>query len=555
LRFFSTAICALRLIENLIMKKNFAIYFPLILSVVLAIGLYFGYSIGSSSPETQGSVFINPVQRSGKLDNILMFIQRDYVDTVDSKVLENNAIKGMLEKLDPHSQFITQEEFDEMNDPLLGSFEGIGVSFRIEKDTIMVINPVKGGPSEKVGIMAGDRIVYIDDTLVAGVKIVNRDAMRMLKGKKGTKVWVKIYRRGIDGLTDFTITRDVIPTYSLDVAYMIDKQTGLIKLNKFSATTHQEFVEAANKLKEQGMEKLILDLRGNSGGYLKAATDIVDEFLAEGKLIVYTQGKNRPKSFSFATKKGVFEQEEVVVLIDEGSASASEIVAGAIQDNDRGSIIGRRSFGKGLVQEQMTMRDGSALRLTVARYYTPTGRSIQKPYDGDFEKYNHESMDRYMNGEMMNPDSIHLTDTVKFLTPNGKIVYGGGGIMPDVYVSLSSDSSLFYYNRLANSGLIFQYAFDYADLKRADLSKYRSVAEFDKKFMVTPKMMKELFDLASEKGVTGDNLSVTKSSEKIEILLKAYIARNIFDDEGFYPIYEKIDPILLRAISYLNENE
>lgn len=535
------------------MKKNFALYLPLLFSIVLAAGLFFGYRIASSNQNNERSVFYLPSQKGGKLDNILGFIENDYVDTVDNKVLENNAIKGMLEKLDPHSQYITAEEFNEMNDPLLGSFEGIGVSFRIEKDTITVINPVKGGPSEKVGIMPGDRIVFIDDTLVAGVKIVNRDAMRMLKGKKGTQVAVKVFRRGVDGLTDFTITRDVIPTYSLDVSYMLDEQTGYIRLNKFAATTHKEFMEAAEKLLDRGMKRLILDLRGNAGGYLKAATDIADEFLSEGKLIVYTQGKNRPKSFAFATKQGFFETEPLVILIDEGSASASEIVAGAVQDNDRGTTIGRRSFGKGLVQEQISMRDGSALRLTVARYYTPTGRSIQKPYDGDFEKYHHEPFDRFVNGEMSSADSIHLTDTVKYITPKGKIVYGGGGIMPDVFVPLTSDSSLFLFNRLANSGLIFQYAFDYADTHRKELNAYPSVDHFIRTFNVSESMLQDLLKRASDRGIKYEKAEWKGSREHVSILLKANIARNVFDEEGFYKVYQAIDEVLIEAISHIRD--
>ncbi|MDP3463429.1 MAG: S41 family peptidase [Bacteroidales bacterium] len=494
-----------------------------------------------------------PQSASGKLDNILMYIERDYVDTVDSRLLENHAIKSMLEDLDPHSQYITAEEFDEVNDPLLGSFEGIGISFRIEKDTITVISPVKGGPSEKVGIMAGDRIVMIDDSLVAGVSITNRDAMRKLKGKRGTRVAVDVYRRGVTGLTAFVITRDIIPTYSLDVAYMAGKITGYIRLNKFSATTHEEFVKAANKLKEEGMEKLILDLRGNAGGYLKAATDISDEFLGDGKLIVYTQGKNRPRSFAFASRKGLLEEEDVVVLIDEGSASASEIVAGALQDNDRGTIIGRRSFGKGLVQEQISIKDGSALRLTVARYYTPTGRSIQKPYDGDFKKYHHESIERYMNGETMSEDSVPVVDTLRYTTPGGKIVYGGGGIMPDVYVPLSPDSSLIYYNRMANMGMIFQFAFDYSDMQRQALNKYKSFEDFDLNFKVSSTMFQELVDYGKSKGVEPDKESLETSRFHISTLLKAYIARNVFDDAGFYPIYQQLDPMMEKALEVLKD--
>lgn len=528
--------------------KKFNIYLPLLFSLVMAAGLYLGYRIGHRASAGDPSSFIMPVHSGGKLDNILHYIEQDYVDTVNSSQLENNAIKGMLEKLDPHSQYITAEEFNEMNDPLLGSFEGIGVSFRIEKDTITVINPLKGGPSEKVGIMAGDRIVRIDDSLVAGVKVTNRDAMRKLKGKKGTTVAVKVHRRGVDGLLPFTITRDVIPTYSLDISYMVNSNTGYIKLNKFAATTHEEFLEAATKLKEEGMTRLILDLRGNTGGYLKAATELADEFLAQGKLIVYTQGNNRPKSYTFANREGLLENEELIVLIDEGSASASEIVAGAIQDNDRGTIVGRRSFGKGLVQEQLAMRDGSALRLTVARYYTPTGRSIQKPYDGDFEKYHHESWERYENGEMTNADSIPHTDTVKYITPKGKIVYGGGGITPDVFVPLESDSSLYFYNRLANSGLIFQYAFDYADLHRAELAKFKTVEAFSKGFAMTDTQFAELLRLAAGKGIERPQSISSESRRHIRTLFKAYVGRNILDDAGFYPIFQEIDPILLRAI-------
>ena len=530
--------------------KRFNIYLPLLFSSFLALGLYFGYRIGFRAATGDENTIFAPGQAGGKLDNIMQFIEQDYVDTVNSSQLENNAINGMLEKLDPHSQYITADEFHEMNDPLLGSFEGIGVSFRIEKDTITVINPVKGGPSEKVGIMAGDRIVIIDDSLVAGVKVTNRDAMRKLKGKKGTKVNVKVYRHGVEGLIPFAITRDVIPTYSLDVSYMIDKHTGYIRLNKFAATTYDEFVEAAEKLLDADMKTLILDLRGNTGGYLKAATEISDEFLSKGKLIVYTQGKNRPKSFSFANRDGLLEEVGLIVLIDEGSASASEIVAGAIQDNDRGTIIGRRSFGKGLVQEQMSMRDGSALRLTVARYYTPTGRSIQKPYDGDFEKYHHESYERYENGEMMSADSIHQTDTVKYLTPGGKIVYGGGGITPDVYVAIERDTSLYFFNRLTNSGLIFQYAFDYADTKRSELLKYNDVKAFQNSFTMTDAMLAELFRQAGEKGISKPAVVSPESRRHIKTLFKAYVARNILDDAGFYPVYQEIDPILLKAISH-----
>ncbi len=528
--------------------KRSTIYFPLALAVMLVIGMFVGKQLSKSQ---QNDDFSSKGRSSGKIDLIMHFIERDYVDTVNQNELEKNAINGMLEKLDPHSQYVSAEEFNEINDPLMGSFEGIGVSFRIEKDTITVISPVKGGPSEKLGIMAGDRIVYINDTLVAGIKVTNRDAMRKLKGPKGTKVMVRILRRGVKGLTDFTIIRDVIPTYSLDAAYMINDNIGYIRLNKFSATTHKEFVEAAKRLKKEGMQKMILDLRGNTGGYLKAATDIADEFLGEGKLIVYTKGNSRDKSFAFATSDGLFENEEVAVLIDEGSASASEIVAGALQDNDRATIVGRRSFGKGLVQEQIPMPDGSALRLTVSRYYTPTGRCIQKPYDGDFMKYHNEQLDRYTDGEMMNKDSIHFTDSLKFTTPGGRVVYGGGGIMPDEYVPMVVDSNLFFFNKLANSGLIFQFAFDFTDLHRPDFSIYATPKSFDAGFKMSNSIFNDFVAYADKKGIKAKNSDVEKSRESVCNLFKSYVARNLYDDEGFYPIYQKNDPVLLKAVEEL----
>ncbi len=534
--------------------KNFKIYLPLMLSLVLIAGIYLGSKLtfNESSPNTTFSL---SAHKGGKLDHVMRYIMRDYVDEVEGDQLENRAINAILEKLDPHSQYITAADFNEMNDPLLGSFEGIGVSFRIEKDTITVINPLRGGPSERVGIMAGDRIIFIEDTLVAGVEVTNRDAMRQLKGPKGTRVNVKILRRGVKNLIPFTITRDVIPTYSLDIAYMPDENIGYIRLNKFSATTYNEFLAAARKLKSQGMQKLILDLRGNAGGYLKAATDIADEFLMNGQLIVYTEGKNRPKQFAFATQKGLLETEEIVVLLDESSASASEIVAGALQDNDRGTIIGRRSFGKGLVQEQITMSDGSAIRLTVARYFTPTGRSIQKHYDGDFESYHHEPFDRYLNGEMMYEDSIPLADSLKFITPGGKVVYGGGGIMPDIYVPLLSDSSLIYFNKVANRGLLFQFAFDYADKNRPELNQYGNFETFTREFIVDNSLFNEMIDWVNDHGISTTPNEIADSKDHIITLFKAYVARNLYDDEGFYPIYHRIDPIFQKAIETLRQNK
>ncbi|MBN2174072.1 MAG: peptidase S41, partial [Bacteroidales bacterium] len=421
---------------------------------------------------------------------------------------------------------------------------------------IIVIQTIPGGPSEKVGLMPGDRIVMLDDSLVAGTGITNRLAMKKLKGKRGTKVKVGIFRRKLKGLIDFEITRDVIPTFSLDIAYMVTDSIGYIKLNQFTATTTDEFKEAVKKLQDQGMGKLILDLRDNTGGYLQSAIDISDEFLKKGEMIVYTEGKNQPKETFDATSKGSLEITELIILINEGTASASEIVAGAIQDNDRGVIIGRRSFGKGLVQRQLDFPDGSALRLTVARYYTPTGRCIQKPYDqkNGFEDYYSESYHRYLNGEMEDQDSIHFNDSLKYVTPGGKIVYGGGGIMPDVYMPLERDEQLKYYNTLLQNGLIFKFAFDYADRNRNRLQNdYPDFESFNKEFIITESLMKEFDEYTEQNGVKYDPKGFEYAKDKVDTLLKAYISRNLFDDAGFYPIFHQIDKPFLKAVELLSD--
>ncbi len=491
------------------------------------------------------------VEGGSKFDEVMWYVGNDYVDAPEEDKLQDDAIAAMMEKLDPHSAYISLKEFNEVNDPLLGSFDGIGVQFRLEKDTIAIVSVIKGGPSEKVGILAGDRIIYVDDTLVAGKKLTNEDVMRKLKGPKGTKVDVRVLRRDVVGLLDFTITRAAIPTYSVDIAYMLDDSIGYLKLSKFSATTVKEFKQGIGDLRSQGMEKLIFDLRGNTGGYLAAAVDIADEFLPKGSLIVYTEGRNRPRQYMKARRRGMLEDIPVVVLIDGESASASEIVAGALQDNDRGTIIGRRSFGKGLVQEQIMLSDNSAIRLTVARYYTPTGRCIQKPFDGDHEKYLLESFERYENGELFSEDSIHFADSLKFTTPKGKTVYGGGGIMPDIYVPLVDDSTEYYFNRIVNKGLLYQYAFDYTDKHRQQLQRYKTVEAFDKGFAVTDAMFDALVKQAGEKGIKGTEEQRQVARREADILLKAYIARDLFDDEGFYPIYAPMDEVLQRALQEL----
>ena len=521
---------------------------PIIYSAILVAGIFLGIYLAKSNGITAASQSNDDMSY---INDVFSLIDKEYVDTINIKDLQVKAVTHILESMDPHSEYIKPEVLEDVNDNLQGSFHGIGVSFRIEKDTIAIINTIKGGPSEKVGIMAGDRIVYVGDTLVAGTKVTNKDAMRLLKGPKKTKVDVKIKRRGVDELLDFTIVRDIIPTHSVDVAYMIDDEIGFVKMTKFSATTHKEFVEAIKKLKSEGMKKLILDLRDNTGGYLGESVGVVDELLEDNKLIVYTEGEHRERAYLFSRHRGLWEDKDVVVLINEGSASASEIVAGALQDNDRGTIIGRRSFGKGLVQEQFDLGENGALRLTVARYYTPTGRCIQKPFTGNKEEYLLEEYSRYTTGEMFNIDSIHFADSLKYITPEGRIVYGGGGIMPDIYVPLENDSSHYFFNKMANSGILFQYAFDYADAHRKKILSYGDVKNFDKKFVFTDAMFDELMRRAEEKKITGNKADKDKARELSEPLFKAYVARDVFGDEAFYVLYEPIDEILQEAISKL----
>jgi carboxyl-terminal processing protease len=520
------------------------------MAAVMAVGVMLGVYISKTNDIVTAS---KGGDNLSCINDIFSLINKEYVDTVDMKELQVKAVTHVLESMDPHSEYIKPEILDDVNDNLHGSFDGIGVSFRIEKDTITIINTIKGGPSEKVGILAGDRIVYVGDSLVAGVKVTNKDAMSLLKGPKRSKVDVKIKRRGVAELLDFTITRDVIPTYSVDVAYMIDENIGFIKLTKFSQTTHKEFVNAVKKLKSEGMTKLILDLRDNTGGYLGEAVGIVDELLADNKLIVYTEGEHRDRSYIFSRHRGLWENNDVAILINEGSASASEIVAGALQDNDRGTVIGRRSFGKGLVQEQFDLGENGAIRLTVARYYTPTGRCIQKPFEGSKEEYLLEEYSRYATGEMFSVDSIHFADSLKYVTAGGKIVYGGGGIMPDVYVPLENDSTHYFFNKMANNSILFQYAFDYSDMYRNEILKYGDVATFSKEFVLTDAMFDELMRRTEEKKIQGTEDEKAKARELSEPLFKAYVARNVFGDEAFYPLYEPLDEILQESIDVLED--
>jgi carboxyl-terminal processing protease len=459
----------------------------------------------------------------------------------------------MLQSLDPHSAYIPASDFESVNEPLEGNFDGIGVEFNIIKDTIRVINPIEGGPSEKIGIRAGDRLIKVEGKNVAGVKITNKEVFEKLRGKSGTVVAVTILRSGINKPLQFNITRDAIPLYSLDASYMVKPDIGYIKISKFSATTYQEYLKAFNALSKQGMKKLILDLRGNPGGYLNAAVDISDEFLANGLQIVYTQGKANPKKVYKATEHGSFENNPLVVLIDEGSASASEIVAGAVQDNDRGTIIGRRSFGKGLVQDQLQLPDGSAIRLTIARYYTPTGRCIQKPYSDDKDQYYSEEYDRYTNGELLNEDSIKLDKTKQYKTPEGKIVYGGGGVMPDVFVPIDTARANGFLNKIFYSGSINTFAFEYADKNRVKLKAYGSAKNYINQFEISPAILEEFYDYCTDKDLSLNLKMKAMTSEALKPYLKAFIGRDVFDKDAYYPILNQKDKCILKATEVLSK--
>lgn len=531
-------------------NRNFTIYLPIAFALVLVVGILTGYYL-MQSHFVQNYSLLKSAKGKNTIAELIRFIDLNYVDSVDTKKLNDEAITGMLLGLDPHSVYIPASEFAEANDPLMGNFEGIGVQFKIERDTVMVVNTIVGGPSEKVGLLAGDRIVKVEGRNIAGIKIDNEKVMKLLKGPKGTKVKVGIYRRGLNKPVDFTITRDVIPTWSIDISYAVNAETGYVKLSKFSATTGDELHKALLDLKEKGVRKLILDLRGNSGGYLQEAIAVADEFLPDNKLIVYTEGLHRPKQVARSTSEGVWDNFPVEVLIDEGSASASEIVAGAIQDNDRGTIIGRRSFGKGLVQEQISLSDGSALRLTVARYYTPTGRSIQKPYSKGAEDYYMEYYHRMQDGELDNADSVKQNDSLKYKTPGGKTVYGGGGIMPDIFIPVERNAALKFYNESVNKGILYQFAFDYTDQNRSKLKSFKDASQFDKAFTISAGLFNEYVEYAAKNGIKYSPAETAVSQKQISDLLKSYIARNLYDAEGFYPIFLRTDKAFMKAVEKL----
>lgn len=520
---------------------------PLIIAASIAVGILIGMYLPGRH---QGSPNTSIRSRNDKLSNIVNIIESSYVDSVNRSELEEIAIPAMLSKLDPHSSYIPARDLKRANEPLQGNFDGIGITFNLLTDTILVISTIPGGPSEKAGLIPGDKIIYVNDSLVAGRKITDEQAMGLLKGPRGTHVKLKILRKGTRELLPFDITRGKIPMYSVDVAYMVNSETGFIKINNFAVTTYGEFMKGLNELKEKGMKKLILDLRSNAGGVMDPAIRIANEFLKEGEVIVYTQGRAQPRDETIANGKGEFISGDLVILIDEMSASASEILAGAIQDNDRGTIIGRRSFGKGLVQEPVMFSDGSGMRLTVARYYTPTGRSIQNPYDDGTDKYYEDFRLRINRVETIEDDSLLLSKSPRFKTPGGRTVYGGGGIMPDEFIPFDTTGVSHYFLRV-RVALIYRFALKYTENNREILSKFTEPGEMEK-YLNSQALLDQFVKFAADNGIKNDPEGLKASGHIIHTQLKAYIARNIIDNPGFYSIWQDLDTTLKYAIDYLN---
>lgn len=497
-------------------------------------------------------------QEARKLQLALYAINNLYVDSTDEGKLVEDAIVGMLDKLDPHSHYMDPEETKAMTEPLQGNFDGIGIQFNVLTDTLYVIQVIPGGPSEKVGLMAGDRIIQVNDTLIAGVKMKTNDIMKRLRGPKGTEVRVKVLRNKDPELIEFKIIRGKIPVYSLDAAYMADKHTGYIKLNRFAASSADEFREALEKLKKEGMKNLILDLQGNGGGYLNIAIELADEFLSKDKLIVYTEGSKQSREEAKSTYRGGFEEGRLVVLVDESSASASEILSGAIQDWDRGVVIGRRTFGKGLVQKPIPLPDGSMIRLTVSRYYTPTGRCIQKPYqNGNLEDYQHDLIDRYNRGELMSADSIHFPDSMKYNTLETKrIVYGGGGIMPDIFIPVDTARYTDYHRNLVANGLVNRIAMNYLDRNRAEMNKnYPKFSQYKQNFDIPETLMQELLTMASEEKIEFDETQYNRSKPLIMLQIKALIARDLYDMAEYFQVINDDNPSYQQALEIINSRE
>jgi carboxyl-terminal processing protease len=492
-----------------------------------------------------------------KIGRTFGLIEAFYVDSADIDMLTEKAIIEILKNLDPHSTYISAKDVKEMNEPLNGNFEGIGVQFNLLRDSIIILEPVAGGPSEKVGIRAGDRILTINQEKVTGIKITTTGVRSRLMGPKGTKVNITIYRKGEQNPLDFTIIRDKIPIFSLDASYMLDKETGYIKLNKFAATTEKEFSDAVAGLKKSNMQNLVLDLRGNGGGYMLAATALADKFFSGQNLLVYLKGRKTPRQDYKSSGSGSLASSRVVVLTDEGSASASEILAGALQDWDRAVIIGRRTFGKGLVQNGFYLTDGSMIRLTIARYYTPTGRSIQSSYKDGYDKYMENFVKRYSDGELVSADSIHFPDSLKYKTlVNKRVVYGGGGIMPDVFLSVDTSYNTPYFNRLFAKNVLTTFTLEYSDKNRSVLnSQYKTFDEFKKNFQFSPDDIKSLISKGESEGVRYNEEQFNKSKDEILLVLKGQVAYNLWQISEYYQIVNQTDKVIDKALKVISDRK
>ena len=527
-------------------------FIPLIIAVSIIAGIMIGAYYTQSSPDGKSGV-INA--SSNKLNALLRIIDDQYVDTVNMADLIEEAMPQILGELDPHSSYIAAKDMEEMTADLRGSFSGIGIQFTIQQDTIHINNVIAGGPSEKVGLMAGDRIVEVDDSAFVGKIVTNNEAMKKLKGPKGSEVKLGIFRHGEKEILHFTIIRGDIPVKSVDAAYMLNEKFGYIKINKFGETTYPEMLISLAKLHQESCKGIVIDLRGNTGGYMGAAVQMVNEFLPKGQLIVYTEGRKAARENYFSNGTGSSQDIPVIVLVDEGSASASEIFAGAIQDNDRGTVIGRRSFGKGLVQQPIEFSDGSSIRLTIARYHTPSGRCIQKPYNkGKDENYEMDILTRYEHGEFFSQDSIKQDESHIYHTSLGRPVYGGGGIMPDIFVPQDTTGVTSYFSMAVNRGLILQFAFQYTDQNRQALQKYDS-SESLLKYLKKQNILEKFANFAESKGLKRRNILMYKSQKLFERNLYGNIIYNMLDMEDYLKYLNQLDPTVLKAMEVLENEE
>lgn len=535
--------------------QKYALPVLVILSVFL-FGWIFGHQYGRQLTNGQINMLVGS-QMHDKLGRVVSYIEKEYIDSLSADSIAELAIPAILAKLDPHSAYIPARDFQKLEEPLYGEFDGIGVVFNMATDTVIVLNVVPSGPSQKAGVLAGDRIIKVNDTLIAGQKMAQTEVMKRLRGPRGTKVKLTLERKNISDLVEVTVTRDAIPINSVEATVMLTKSVGFVRLSQFARTSFVEIKKSIDTLRKQGMTSLILDLRGNSGGFLDQAILIANEFLEKGKLIVYTEDRNRYQMRQFSDGRGGATDLKLAVLIDEGSASSSEILAGALQDNDKGTIIGRRSFGKGLVQSQVPFADGSALRLTVAKYFTPTGRSIQKPYTaGGDDDYNMDIANRFIHNEFFSADSIHFADSLKFTTPKGKVVYGGGGIMPDIFIPLDTTNMSRYYLEVSGRNILYRYTIEYADKHRKTLSEAKSLKDIEAMFAADKGMFEDFIAYAAKSGIKPNRREIAISRQIMEAQLRAYIARNSeFDSSAFYYFISPIDNTLQTAIKTLESDD